>query len=649
METVFTAMLVLHIASGLTGLASGTFALFFSIKGSLHKKLGNIFFYAMAGVFVSSLYMSLTKGHWFLLCVGIFSFYLAASGKRMLAYKSLRSFENGPAITDHLLGVGGIVSGLGLWVLSILLLTQGNSFGIVPLVFGTLSVFLATRGYRMFWNPPTQKSHWAIAHGTRMGGAYAAMVTAFIVVNIQIEQQWILWLIPTLIIPPVIYYQVRRFLSAGKKPVVVAAFSGLLFFCQNSFAQSNHAAISLRGYGENIIAKVTTDFPEGSFVLTTRTLPGMNKPLLYADSSTRQGQQVKGKIYLLGGMPYRFEGFATPDSLMLALYAENEKAPVGKIVAGKAPRRITNISLACKQIKDTLKTYIFNKKEMEKPSSLEFLSKLDLYANFLQDEWELFAAVNRDMRKLPFSHTRFTKINEKDFEAMINQGFTGRDSEATLTYPAKNTALITIDEFNGRGENLSAFMKEVIQKKTENLIIDLRNNPGGGAGAAFQLVKHLTPHQQISGALVTNKWFDTTSRIPNAQDFNQFFMFTNGSTTELIRAMSQHAGVVLMVAPAKEIYTGKIYVLTSNRTASTCEPTVYGLKKSGRATIVGQKTAGKMLSAGAYYLSTGFLLSLPVADYYTTEGVRIEGNGIAPDVEVAADKALEEAMRRYLK
>jgi hypothetical protein len=649
METVFTAMLVLHIASGLTGLASGTLALFISKNGNQHKQAGNTFFFAMVGVFISSLYMSLVKGHWFLLCVGIFSFYLAASGKRMLAFKSLRSFENGPALADHLLGIGGILSGLGLWVLSILLLTQGNTFGVVPLVFGTLSVFLATRGYRMFWNPPTQKSHWAIAHGTRMGGAYAAMVTAFIVVNIQIEQQWILWLMPTVIIPPVIYYQVRNFLSPGKKKAAVAVLSGLLFLCQIGFAQSNHAAISLRGYGENIIAKVTTDFPEGGFVLTTRTLPGMNKPLLYSDSSKRQGQVVSGTLYLLGGMPYRYEGFATPDSLLLTLYAENETSPSGKVVAGKAARAIPNIALACKQIKDTLRTYIFNKKEMEKPAATEFFSKLDLYANFLQDEWELFAAVNRDMRKLPFSHTRFTKINEKDFETMINQGFTAPDSKAVLSYPAANTALITIEEFDGRGENLSAFMKEVIQKKTENLIIDLRNNPGGGAGAALQLVKHLTPHQQISGALVTNKWFDTTSRIPNAQDFNQFFMFTNGSTTELIRAMSQHAGVVLMVAPAKEIYTGKIYVLTSNRTASTCEPTVYGLKKSGRATIVGQKTAGKMLSAGAYYLSTGFLLSLPVADYYTTEGVRIEGNGIAPDMEVAADKALEEAMRRYLK
>lgn len=454
---------------------------------------------------------------------------------------------------------------------------------------------------------------------------------------------------PTVMIPPVIYYQVRRFLSPDKKNMAVATIAVSVFLCQTGIAQSNHAAISLRGYGENIMAKVTTSFPEGGFVLTTRTLPGMNKPLLYTDSSMRQGQQVTGKLYLLGGMPYRFEGFATPDSLMLALYAENEKAPVGKIVAGKTPRHITNISLACKQIRDTLKTYIFSKKEMEKQASLEFLSKLDLYANFLQDEWELFAAVNRDMRKLPFSHTRFTKSTEKDFEAMVNQGFTGRDSKATLTYPEKDIALITIDEFNGRGENLSAFMKEVIQKKTGNLIIDLRNNPGGGAGAALQLVKHLTPTQLTSGALVTNKWFDTTSRFPNVQDFDQFFMFTNGSTTELIRAMSEHAGVVLRVAPAKEIYTGKIFVLTSRRTASTCEPTVYGLKKSGRVTIIGQKTAGKMLSAGAYYLSTGFLLSLPVADYYTTEGFRIEGNGVAPDVEVAADKALEEVMRRYLK
>lgn len=220
METMFTIMLVLHIAAGFSGLTAGSFAMFLPKTGKPHKIMGNIFFYAMAVVFISSLYMSLVKSNWFLLCVGIFSFYLAASAKRILVYKTQKSFQNGPALADHLLGIGGIVAGVGMWVLAIILWSKGNTFGVVPCVFGTISAVMAFNAYRMFWKPPTQKGFWVVSHGTRMGGAYTAMVTAFIVVNMQIEQQWLLWLLPTAIIPPIFTYQIRRFLAPTKQTLI---------------------------------------------------------------------------------------------------------------------------------------------------------------------------------------------------------------------------------------------------------------------------------------------------------------------------------------------------------------------------------------------------------------------------------------------
>jgi C-terminal processing protease CtpA/Prc len=51
-----------------------------------------------------------------------------------------------------------------------------------------------------------------------------------------------------------------------------------------------------------------------------------------------------------------------------------------------------------------------------------------------------------------------------------------------------------------------------------------------------------------------------------------------------------------------------------------------------------------MLSSGAYLLSTGFALTLPVADYYTFDGTRIEGQPVKPEVEVKSDKALVKAL-----
>jgi C-terminal processing protease CtpA/Prc len=158
------------------------------------------------------------------------------------------------------------------------------------------------------------------------------------------------------------------------------------------------------------------------------------------------------------------------------------------------------------------------------------------------------------------------------------------------------------------------------------------------------LVKHLAPVYQTAGALLTNKWFDTTSRLPTAEDYKQFYVFSKGKTPELIQALGSNAGLVLAVTPSPVQHKGRVFVLTSRRTASACEPTVYALKNAPNVTVIGERTAGAMLSSGAYYLQSGFLLTLPVADYYTVDGVRLEGNGVQPDIAVPATDALDRAL-----
>ncbi|HMP94066.1 MAG TPA: S41 family peptidase, partial [Phnomibacter sp.] len=147
-----------------------------------------------------------------------------------------------------------------------------------------------------------------------------------------------------------------------------------------------------------------------------------------------------------------------------------------------------------------------------------------------------------------------------------------------------------------------------------------------------------------AGALVTNKWFDTTQRLPTPADYSQFYTFSNGTTQQLIAALSKHAGLVLATSPSPRQFTGKIYILTSQRTASTCEPLTYALQQRGHATVIGSHTAGAMLSAAAYYLPFGFMVSLPVADYYTYDGLRLEGHGVQPDIECPPQQALERCL-----
>ena len=63
-----------------------------------------------------------------------------------------------------------------------------------------------------------------------------------------------------------------------------------------------------------------------------------------------------------------------------------------------------------------------------------------------------------------------------------------------------------------------------------------------------------------------------------------------------------------------------------------------------RAQVVGETTAGEMLSQKPFDLDGGYLLFLPIADYYSLYSGRIAGNPVEPDVPVDAEQALERAL-----
>jgi hypothetical protein len=220
--TIFNLVLILHIISGTVGLLSGTLAMSLKKTGKLHKTIGKTFFYALAGVFVTSVYMSIAKNNIFLLMVGFFSFYTAATGYRILFLKKLNIQKLTPKFVDYLIGITGLLAGLTMLVLSVLLFLKANMFGFVCLTFGAISTMMGYKDLVKFKYPPTQKLHWIESHGMRMAGAYTATVTAFIVVNIDSPWQWVFWILPTFIIIPIAKRIVNRYTKKPSKKMAIS-------------------------------------------------------------------------------------------------------------------------------------------------------------------------------------------------------------------------------------------------------------------------------------------------------------------------------------------------------------------------------------------------------------------------------------------
>ncbi|MDF8332269.1 S41 family peptidase [Novosphingobium cyanobacteriorum] len=91
----------------------------------------------------------------------------------------------------------------------------------------------------------------------------------------------------------------------------------------------------------------------------------------------------------------------------------------------------------------------------------------------------------------------------------------------------------------------------------------------------------------------------------------------------------------------------KVYVLTSGRTASAAEHFSLAMKISGRATLVGETTAGANHFGYGLELPGQLVAFVPVGRTYDpATGKDWEGNGVAPDIAVPAMDALVTVLER---
>ncbi len=87
----------------------------------------------------------------------------------------------------------------------------------------------------------------------------------------------------------------------------------------------------------------------------------------------------------------------------------------------------------------------------------------------------------------------------------------------------------------------------------------------------------------------------------------------------------------------------------------TSEVFAAGMQETGRAVVVGERSAGMILLSVFEKLPTGALFQYAISDYKSPKSILIEGRGVEPDAEIKQTRAallegrdlpLEEAVRR---
>ena len=115
-------------------------------------------------------------------------------------------------------------------------------------------------------------------------------------------------------------------------------------------------------------------------------------------------------------------------------------------------------------------------------------------------------------------------------------------------------------------------------------------------------------------------------------------------------AQAPDSAYTLAEVPGRRLPETDVYILTSSRTASGGEEFTYNLKHHGRATVVGQTTAGAGHGGGVHPVGNGFNAFIPdFRPVHPVTGQGWEGVGVNPHLEVAADLALATAHRTALE
>ena len=212
-------LLVIHIAAGSVALLTAFVALVTPKGGVIHVRAGRVYAIGMTLIFLTAIPLAILGASVFLLLIAFFSFYLVFAGWRFARNRSRR-----PQAVDWIAVAILGLTGIAMWGYAVVLALSGAANWITLVAFGFIAVALSVadglffnqgRGSRRRPAPHLRIQR----HLTNMMAGTIATITAVMVVNVSMNPVWVPWLLPTIVITPlIIWWNVRTALQARRRP-----------------------------------------------------------------------------------------------------------------------------------------------------------------------------------------------------------------------------------------------------------------------------------------------------------------------------------------------------------------------------------------------------------------------------------------------
>ncbi|MDR1503486.1 MAG: S41 family peptidase [Prevotella sp.] len=334
---------------------------------------------------------------------------------------------------------------------------------------------------------------------------------------------------------------------------------------------------------------------------------------------------------------YKIEGDITSDSISYSLF--NKDNELYKSFKGRRADNYVKkdyVKLAAEIIKITEEN-IFDPKIIQSKKWADYRKKMLDTASKTSDDLEFQTGFFILARKIGFSHYYiFKNVYSAD----------RKWEKPSLREIGQNSVVLRITNFYEKGENIKPLLDTIRQKAYRNLIIDLRDNVGGGAESTSLIANFLTDKEFISGFFPNRNWYENYDRLPNKNDIDKFYPMD--AERDTVQA-SQKYGFYIRTKRNENNFKGHAYILVNKKTGSAAEGLVIGVKEYNLARVIGEKTAGGLLNAKQFKIDEDIMLVVPVNDFVSYNGYRVDQKGIKPDIEIKKGKDIEQQLLEIIK
>lgn len=233
-------------------------------------------------------------------------------------------------------------------------------------------------------------------------------------------------------------------------------------------------------------------------------------------------------------------------------------------------------------------------------------------------------------------------MRERMKQAGTRRGPSDESAVARAGWLADGVAYIDFRGFPGNEATLADVRKFITAHgHAKTLIIDARRNGGGGLDEMNLLFAQLYSEPTTLVVMDTRQAAEEKQGMPFEEEQAAKLRKVAGPASIVRR--EHYVVPATTQGPLKD---AKVYLLTSKKTFSAAEHLSLSLKRTKRATLIGEATGGGAHFGGMIPMGENYVAFVPVGRTFDPDtGQSWEATGVAPDIAVSADKALDEALK----